>query len=89
MNITAIINYFNLSAQQFEKLSAQQRAILWYIYAYGSISPMEAFSRIGCTKLSTRIGELIRSGYKIRKVRVTRKNRYGHTVTFMRYSLED
>ena len=85
MNITAIINYFNLSAQQFEKLSAQQRAILWYIYAYGSISPMEAFSDLNITKLSTRISEMKTLGIQFDQGFEGRENRFGKKVRYMRY----
>ena len=80
MNITAIINYFNLSAQQFQKLSAQQLNILWYIHTYGSISPMEAFSDLGITKLSTRISEMRVIGIQFDQGYEGRTNRFGKSV---------
>ena len=85
MNITAIINYFNLSAQQFQKLSAQQLNILWYIHTYGSISPMEAFSDLGVTKLSTRISEMRVIGIQFDQAYEGRTNRFGKKVRYMRY----
>lgn len=63
----------------------QQESILKYLDDFGSITPMQAFSDLGITKLSTRISEMIRHGEKIRKVPQTSKNRYGHIVRFMRY----
>ena len=63
----------------------QHNAILDYLEAHGSITPMEAFSDLGITKLSTRISEMIRLGYKFRKVPVEGKNRYGEPVRFMKY----
>lgn len=63
----------------------QHKAILDYLEAHGSITPMEAFSNLGITKLSTRISEMIRRGYKFRKVPVEGKNRYGEPVRFMKY----
>ncbi len=63
----------------------QHKAILDYLEAHGSITPMEAFSDLGITKLSTRISEMIRRGYKFRKVPVEGKNRYGEPVRFMKY----
>ena len=63
----------------------QHKASLDYLEAPGSITPMEAFSDLGITKLSTRISEMIRRGYKFRKVPVEGKNRYGEPVRFMKY----
>ena len=80
-----IINHFSLSAQQFEKLTAQQLNILWYIYAYGSISPMEAFSDLGITKLSTRISEMRVIGIQFDQGYEGRTNRFGKKVRYMRY----
>ena len=80
-----IINHFSLSAQQFEKLTAQQLNILWYIYAYGSISPMEAFSDLGITKLSTRISEMKVLGIHFDQDYEGRENRFGKKVRYMRY----
>ena len=65
----------------------QHKAILDYLEAHGSITPMEAFSDLGITKLSTRISEMIRRGYKFRKVPVEGKIRYGEPVRFMKYEM--
>ena len=51
MKIAEIINCFSLTAEQFQKLTSQQMLILEYIFTFGSISPMEAFSDLGITKI--------------------------------------
>ena len=50
------------------------------------ITPYEAFLYLDCTKLATRVGEIIRSGYPgIEKVPEVRKYPNGKTKRFMRY----
>ena len=85
MNIPAIIDYFNLTGNQFQKLTNQQLHILWYIWNYGSISPMEAFSDLGLTKLSTRISEMRMLGIQFEQNYEGRENRFGKKVRYMRY----
>lgn len=80
-----IINYFNLTAEQVEKLTGQQMDILCYIFDFGSISPMEAFTDLGITKLSTRISEMKVLGIQFDQAYEGRENRYGKIVYFMRY----
>ena len=63
----------------------QHEQIIAYLEEYGSITPMEAFSELGITKLSTRIGELVRSGEDIKREMVNAQNRFGDPVHFMRY----
>lgn len=65
----------------------QREAILNYINEFGSITPMEAFSDLGITKLATRISEMRRDGMEFKIETVKRKNRYGKPVYFARYSL--
>lgn len=64
----------------------QRERIMLYIADFGSITPWEAFTELGCTKLATRISELIAQGVDIRKEPMTTKNRYGQTCTYMKYS---
>lgn len=64
----------------------QKEAILNYIRDFGSITPMQAFSDLGITKLATRIGEIRRNGYEIRVDTVKAENRYGKPIRFCRYS---
>ena len=80
-----IIDYFSLTADQFDRLTDQQSDILRYIFDYGSISTMEAFSDLNITKLSTRISEMKAMGIEFDQAFETRKNRFGKTVRFMRY----
>lgn len=67
-------------------MNGQQRQILNYIQEYGSITPYQAFTDLGITKLATRIGELQKQGYAFNKTWETKKNRFGKTVRYMRYS---
>lgn len=64
----------------------QHEMILAYIEEFGSITPMEAFSELGITKLATRISELRRQGYEFHIEMVKTKNRYGKTVRYAKYS---
>lgn len=84
-DITIIINAFGLTAEQFKRLTDQQYQILWYISTFGSISPMEAFSDLGITKLSTRISEMKMLGIQFDQSYEGRENRFGKKVRYMRY----
>lgn len=84
-HVKEVINAFSLTAEQFEKLTNQQYQILWYIVTFGSISPMEAFSDLGVTKLSTRISEMKVFGVQFDQDYESRENRFGKKVRFMRY----
>lgn len=64
----------------------QREAILKHIRDFGSITPMQAFTDLGITKLATRISEMKRSGYAIRTASVRAENRYGKPIHFCRYS---
>jgi len=67
----------------------QKERVLNYMKDFGDITPFQAFTDLGCTKLATRISELIQDGVKVKKEWVNSKNRYGEKVRFMKYSLED
>ena len=49
------------------------------------ITPMDAWNHLYITKLSTRIGEMIRMGYKIEKFPESRVNEQGQTKRYTRY----
>ena len=66
----------------------QRELVTDYINEFGSISPMEAFSDLGITKLATVVSMMIRDGYSIRKEWEHKRNRYGKPVSYMRYSWE-
>lgn len=63
----------------------QGQRILLYIDAFGSITPMEAFSDLGITKLATRISEMRRDGLEFDQEYVKGKNRFGEPVYYMKY----
>ena len=65
----------------------QREAILQYIKDFGSITPMEAYSDLGITKLATRISEMRKDGIEFKIEMVKSKNRYGKPVRFAKYSL--
>ena len=67
----------------------QREAIIEYIEIFGSITPMQAFADLGITKLATRISEMRKEGMEFKIETVSSKNRYGHTVTFARYSFAE
>lgn len=48
-------------------METQHNRIKQYIEDFGSITPMQAFSELYITKLSTRIGEMERKGYKVKR----------------------
>ena len=61
--------------------------ILQFMRDYGSITPAQAIEEIGCYRLGARIFDLRKAGHKIKTDAVERKNRYGKTVRFARYSI--
>ena len=65
----------------------QKKAIIRYMKDFGSITPMEAYSDLGITKLSTRISEMKKDGLKFKIEMVKSKNRYGKPTRFARYSI--
>lgn len=65
----------------------QREAILQYINEFGSITPMEAFSDLGITKLATRISEMRKDGIEFNIETVKAKNRWKETIHYARYSL--
>ena len=68
----------------------QKELIMDYMRVHGSITPMEAFSDLGITKLATVISKMIRKdGIKIVKTPVASVSRYGRPCHYMKYSLED
>ena len=80
-----LMDQFNLTEKQFNKLTVQHRIILDYIACFGSITPMEAFQYLKITKLATRISEMKVIGIQFDQVYESRKNSDGRTVRYMRY----
>ena len=66
----------------------QKELILKYLHEYGTITPMEAFSHLGITKLATRVSEMRRyDGVKFHIEPVTKDGKYGRKITYAKYSL--
>lgn len=63
----------------------QHQRIEKYLDDFGSISPMEAFTDLGITKLATRVSEMIRDGARIVKTTENGVNRYGEKIHYVRY----
>jgi esterase/lipase superfamily enzyme len=63
--------------------------ILQYIKDFGSITSYEAYIDLGITQLATRIKELKEEGYSFNYEWISKKNRYGKSVAFKKYKLEE
>jgi hypothetical protein len=61
--------------------------IIKYIQDFGSITTFESFTELGVTRLPSRINDLKNKGYEFKKDWVTKKNRYGKSISFLRYSI--
>ena len=77
--------YFNLTDDQYNRLTSQQKSILDYLVAFKSITPMEAFGTLHITKLATRISEMKAMGILFEQTYDTRRNCQGKSVRYMRY----
>lgn len=67
------------------KPSAQR--VLAYMINNGSITGHQAITDLGMTELRSRISEISRAGFPIKKEWQNSKNKFGETVSFVRYSL--
>lgn len=67
-------------------MTTQHSRIKQYIEDFGSITPMQAFSDLGITKLATRISEMTKQGYQVKREMIASTNRYGEPTHFMKYS---
>lgn len=63
----------------------QHERIMNYIDTYGSITPFDAFREFGVTRLAARIFELRMKGVNIVGERESGKNRFGESVSYVRY----
>lgn len=62
--------------------------VLNYIKDFGSITTFEAFTELGCTRLSEYIRQL-RINYHIADEWVSTTNRYGEKVQYKKYWIEE
>lgn len=63
----------------------QKEMILEWLLLGLPLTPMESIKRFGCTKLSTRVCELVQDGFPISKRWVEVRNRFGKKVKVMQY----
>lgn len=70
-----------------EKITMKDR-VLKYIKDFGSITSLQAFTDLGCTRLSASIYQL-RLTNNIQDEWIKTKNRYGDKVRFKKYYLGD
>lgn len=61
--------------------------ILKYIRDFGGITTYEAFTELGCTRLSEYIRQL-KLEHNIKDEWISTKNRYGEKVSYKRYWIE-
>lgn len=70
-----------------KKAVTQNDEVLNYIKEHRGITSMDAYDKLGCTRLSARIADLKNMGYAIGKTMVDRKNRKGEEVKVAWYFL--
>jgi hypothetical protein len=69
--------------------STQCEKVLEYMRDFGSITQLQALQDIGCMRLASRISDLRGQGYTIGRRIKTSKNRYGDSVSYAEYYLEE
>lgn len=70
-------------------MMSQCNRVLQHLQAYGSITPLEAMQEYGIMRLGARIYDLKKMGYSINSSRETGENRYGESISYARYSLNE
>ncbi|MFK4900628.1 hypothetical protein ET006_05280 [Lactococcus garvieae] len=71
-----------------QKKMTHPERVLQYIKEFGSITSAECFTVLGIIDLPKKICILQDMGYEFEKQSITKKNRYGDSTTFKRYSLK-
>lgn len=69
------------------KKPTQCERIVKYMQDFGSITTLQAFTDLGCTRLASRVNDLRNQGYDIKSKFVSGKNRYDETVSYKEYYL--
>lgn len=67
----------------------QEQKIINYVERFGSITTLDAFRDLAITRLSARIFNIKKLGYKVLSVREKSKNRFGEKVNYSRYFIEE
>ena len=63
--------------------------VLEYLKKHHTITSWEAYSKLGCTRISEYIRQLRADGYVIKSVPTKNKNRYGEVTNYATYTLEN
>lgn len=63
----------------------QCEKILQYIEEKGSITQLQALREFGCMRLASRMSDIKKMGYPVKKEIETGKNRYGEPIHYARY----
>lgn len=66
----------------------QCEKVIRHLEDYGSLSSMEAVQEYGIMRLASRVSDLKRLGFPVKRVMESSKNRYGESVCYARYYLE-
>lgn len=69
------------------KKPTQCERIVKYMQDFGSITTLQAFTDLGCTRLASRVNDLRKQGYEIKSEFVSGKNRYDEKVSYKKYYL--
>lgn len=78
-----MVNHMTQHEKIMDYLNRRSRRGMHYV-----LTPMKAFQKLGITKLSTRIGELIERGNTIYKIPVCKRRKDGTTIRYMSYTLD-
>lgn len=68
-------------------LPRQARRIAQLMVEVGYVTRLSAVAEVGCFELAARIIDIERGGITVNRERRTRKNRFGDTVRFIRYTI--
>jgi hypothetical protein len=66
----------------------QTDRVLDYLQRFGSITALEALRDLGIMHLSSRITDMRRQGYAVKREMIEVKNRFGETTRVARYTME-
>lgn len=69
--------------------ATQCERIIQYMNEFGGITQIEALKELGCLRLASRINDIKRKGYNVRRDMITLKNRNGEPVRIARYSFAE
>lgn len=65
---------------------SQCEMIIKYLNDFGSITTFESYEELGITRLPSRIFDLKQQGYQFQEEWISKKNRYGKSVSFKKYT---